>query len=175
MSISSYGYHKVQLNSHCRADITWWRLFCEKWNGISFFPINPSSSILVVSDASGSWGCGAFIKSSHHWFQLEWLSHWKGVAIMVKELVPVVVSTATWGQTWSNLSTCFTCDNLAKVQALTKRTSRDLLVLHLLRCLSFFEAHFRFRHSTIHIPSRDNSAADALSWNRIMEFFSVSP
>ena len=96
MSIPSHGYHKVRLNSHCRADITWWRLFCEKWNGISFFPINPASSIAVVSDASGSWGCGAFIKSSHHWFQLEWPSHWEGVAIMVKELIRVVVSPCNY-------------------------------------------------------------------------------
>ena len=84
MLIQSHGYHKVRLNSHCRADIAWWRLFCEKLNGISFFPINRASSIAIVSDASGSWGCGAFIKSSHHWFHLEWPSHWQGVAIMVK-------------------------------------------------------------------------------------------
>ena len=116
-----------------------------------------------------------FIQSSHHQFQLEWLSHWKGVAIIVKELLPVVVSAAKWGQSWSNLLICFTCDNLAVVQALTKRTLREPLVLHLLRCLFFFKAHFRFGHSAIYIFGRDNSAADALSRDRIMEFFCVSP
>ena len=36
-SIGSHPEHHVQLNVAIRADIVWWHLFAEKWNGISVF------------------------------------------------------------------------------------------------------------------------------------------
>lgn len=53
------------------------------WNGISFFWVaveDPSSQFVIQTDASNSWGYGAF-----------------SVPIMVKEMVPVVLSCAVWG------------------------------------------------------------------------------
>lgn len=96
LSILKHSYHKVHLNMQCRADIMWWKAFCERWNGVSFFPDAPAS-IPVVSDASGSWGCSAFTKPTLAWFQLSWPAHWEKVNITIKELVPVVVSAAVWG------------------------------------------------------------------------------
>ena len=54
------GY--VRLNISARFDIAWWHLFAEQWNGMSmlytFQRANPH--IHVISDASGTWGCGAY-------------------------------------------------------------------------------------------------------------------
>ena len=47
--------------------------------------------------------------------------------------------------------------------------------MHLLRCLFFFKAHFRFDHLVSHIPGRENSAADALSRDKVIDFFSLLP
>ena len=60
--------HWVRLNSECRADIAWWHLFIQEWNGTSFMPA-PTHSSTSTSDASGSWGCGAFC-STLQWFQV---------------------------------------------------------------------------------------------------------
>ena len=53
--------------------------------------------ISIVSDASGSWGCGAI--NSTNGFQLKWA--WLGSSneqnIMVKELLPIVIEVAVWG------------------------------------------------------------------------------
>ena len=63
MSRPKHSYHKVRLNVQCKADNQWWNMFCHRWNGISFFQCNPPAPALeMFSDASGSWGCGAFVK-----------------------------------------------------------------------------------------------------------------
>ena len=62
-SIGSHPEHHVRLNAAARADIVWWHLFTEEWNGISI--LWDSSTVLpefnIFSDASGSWGCGAVV------------------------------------------------------------------------------------------------------------------
>ena len=45
--------------------------------------------IIITSDASGKWGCGAFCDQK--WFQLEWPRHLEATHITVKELIPIVL------------------------------------------------------------------------------------
>ena len=45
--------------------------------------------------------------------------------------------------------------------------------MHLLRCLSFFEAHFAVRMVSSYIAGVDNSLADDLSRDRLSEFLQV--
>ena len=47
---------------------------------------------MVTSNASGSWGCGAFWGS--RWFQVEWVSLLPIAHIVTKEMVPVVIAVA---------------------------------------------------------------------------------
>ena len=65
----------------------------------------------VLSDASGSWGCGAYSGSS--WFMLKWVGSISESHITVKELVPVVISAAIWGHIWQGKSVQVHCDNMA--------------------------------------------------------------
>ena len=53
--------HWVRLNAEFQLDIHWWHLFLEKWNGISCICTHVPSKedVIVATDASGSWGCGA--------------------------------------------------------------------------------------------------------------------
>ena len=52
--------------------------------------------VVITSDASGSWGCGAYL-SSGKWFQLELPSSWDSIHITMKELLPIVIGAAVWG------------------------------------------------------------------------------
>ncbi len=52
-------WYYIRLNKSVQADLQWWSLFLQDWNGLSFFPM-PNPSAHVFSDASGSFGCGAF-------------------------------------------------------------------------------------------------------------------
>ena len=104
--------HPIRLNRSFRSDLTWWRLFAARWNGVSYLP--PSSNLLrlqMASDASGSWGCGAWYGT--HWFQLQWNTQLAALTIMAKELLPVVLACAVWGRLGPVVTVL--CDNQAVV------------------------------------------------------------
>ena len=136
----SYGRsspnHHIRLNREFRADLAWWRLFIEQWNGVGLLQSVQldSDCPVVTSDASGGWGCGAWHGS--HWFQHEWSSEEAIYDISVKELTPVVVSAAVWGSGWLGKSVTCHSDNQAVVAVLKKRSCRDKFPMHLLRCLT---------------------------------------
>ena len=71
LSIDKQPDHYIHLNAAFRADLLWLATFVEDWNGISMIPLQ-RVLLQITSDASGSWGCGAFCDA--HWFQLPWPS-----------------------------------------------------------------------------------------------------
>ena len=54
--------HFIRLSLSARADLEWWYCYSSSWNGISMMiAINKADPhVTLTSDASGSWGCGAF-------------------------------------------------------------------------------------------------------------------
>ena len=163
----------IRLNTRAHAEILWWRIFLEGWNGSSFFP-TATPSTTVTSDASGSFGCGAF-SLPHGWFQVEWPQSWQSTHITVKEFAPVVVAAAVWGLHWRESHILFRSDNMAVVEILRKRTSSDPQVMHLLRCFVFYAAVYHFTFTAEHIAGVHNTAADAISRNNITLFCSLVP
>lgn len=166
-------HHFVRLSAGVKADIQWWHCFLQDWNGQSFFP-RAAPSIHVFSDASGSFGSGAF-QVGGSWCQLQWPDLQRGSSIAVLELVPVVVAAAIWGSQWQGQLVCFHSDNTAVVHDVNRGYSSDPHLIHLLRCLSFFAAFFRFHCKAEHIPGVMNVAADALSRNNMCLFHSLVP
>ena len=85
-------HYFIRLDVQFRSDLWWWHTFLTKWNGISLLRWNDdnwSPEYHVQTDASGSWGCGAFWEGQ--WLQWCWLPEWTHHNIMVKELVPIVL------------------------------------------------------------------------------------
>ena len=58
---------------------------------------------------------------------------------------------------------------------LPKDPQKEIMVMHLLRCLWFFSAHFDIKISACHIPGTSNTATDQLSRNRSTEFLKLHP
>ena len=170
--VPSAPHHRVRLNKGFRSDLRWWALFLTEWNGVGLFPSRLQSES-VYSDASGSWGCGAFW--GVQWFQLSWPQQWQAKSIAVKELLPIVVAAALWGRQWSGRRVMFFCDNMAVVAVVKSGSAKDGGLMHLLRCLHFYAAEAGFEFSATHIEGRRNFAADALSRNKVSEFFSFVP
>ena len=166
-------HHWIRLDTAAKADLRWWAQLLQSWNGSSFFP-NPIPTCHVYSDASGSYGCGA-LSEGLGWFRLAWPTSWVTIPITAKELVPIVIAAAVWGPHWSQQHICFHSDNSAVVALLQSLTSRDSLILHLIRCLSFFAALFRFHFTSAHVPGVLNTAADALSRSQMSLFLSFTP
>jgi len=164
--------HFTRLTKGFRSDLRWWHLFVTHWNGRSFID-SSMPNYTIASDASGAWGCGAVFGSL--WMQLAWSKEWKRLDIMAKELAPIVLSCAIWGPLLSGSRVEFHCDNSSVVDSITKGSSKEVMVMHLLRCLWFFSAHFDIRISARHIPGISNTAADQLSRNRLSEFQKLNP
>ena len=169
-------HYYTKLTKDFRSDLQWWHVFISSWNGISFLESihsRTTSDYYIVTDASGSWGCGGCFKE--HWFQYAWPPGWSSINIMAKELVPIVFSCAVWGPLLSKKHTEFHCDNQSLVDAINKGSSKDEMVMHLLRCLWFFTAIFNIRITATHIPGVTNTAADMLSRNQASNFLRANP
>ena len=165
----------VRLNVEARSDIFWWVSFIEHWNGLSMMHNlrrnNPD--IIITSDASGSWGCGAYCLAA--WFQYHWPPGLEDQHITIKELLPIVIAIAIWGTEYVNRSILCRCDNEAVVHIINSGTSKDPLVMGLMRCLHFITAKFNLLLSATHIAGIENSLADALSRDNLSFFFTHHP
>ena len=173
--VGSHPMHHIRLNNAARADILWWHLFMEKWNGISMLwdTQRYSSDITVHSDASGSWRCGALCQQK--WFNLPWSAQLQTCSIAVKELVPVVVAAALYGSQWRGKIVTFRVDNIAVVEVLNSTSCRDSHLMHLVRLLVFLASHHNFWFTASHIQGKQNTLADALSRNNMNFFYSQVP
>ena len=169
-------HHHIRLNHGFRSDLEWWAIFLADWNGVGMMVANSSDppQVVLTSDASGGWGCGAFT-STGAWFQCVWPSTWDAVHITVKELLPIVMACALWGQQWQgNIVRCRS-DNAATVAIINSGQSKDALVMHLMRSLFFFTARYSVALRAEHLPGRLNVAADALSRDNLPLFFQQVP
>ena len=170
----AFPHGHVRLNCGFRSDIEWWCQFLPSWNGVTFLPPTRSSPhIILTSDASGNWGCGAY--SSFDWFQFQWPEYWLAVDITAKELLPIVLALAIWGKKWIGSSVLVRCDNLDVVHILISRHSRNADVMHLMRSLFFITASFSISITPQHLPGYHNQAADALSRDNLSRFHSLIP
>ena len=169
-------HHNIRLNKGFRSDLQWWATFLPAWNGVSMMGGGARSrcAATITSDASGSWGCGAF-SSVGEWFQIEWSEGWKEFHITVKELLPIVVGVALWGAQWSGKAVRCLCDNAAVVAVVNSGSSKCENVMHLLRSLFFFTASYDVVLVAQHIPGVENGAADALSRGNLPSFHAQEP
>ena len=86
------------LGKEFHTDLSWWHVFIGNWNGISLMHYIQGSlehNHTIQTDASGSWGCGAFFQ--RHWLQWKWPDQWTPLNIMAKEMAPMVLSCGVWG------------------------------------------------------------------------------
>ena len=162
----------LRVNADCRSDIEWVvpKLMARSWNGVSILaPVHADSPDgEITSDASGCWGCGAF--HGREWFHLQWDLQAAHFDISIKELLPIVMAAATWGNRWQGLTIRANCDNMAVVHMIGSHYSSNSMAMHLLRCLALLECSFQFTLVSEHIPGKSNDLADALSRNNLPYF-----
>ena len=160
----------------CRADIECGYVFHRFWNGVAII-CNPDAftpDVVLCTDASGSWGCGAFWRTL--WFQVpsDGLAI-AGQSMAAKELFPIVLAPLLWGSMWQGLMVLCLCDNGAVVEVVNRHSARDPLFCHLLQCLFYASVRFDFRVTAQHTLGATNTAADALSRNNLHLFFIQVP
>ena len=90
---------------------------------------------------------------------------WSSVHITVKELAPIVVACALWGNRWKGATVLCRCDNAAVVSIVNSGSSKDALAMHLMRSLFFIATVNGISLYAQHIPGKHKTAADTLSCN----------
>lgn len=107
--------HHLTLTAWAWADIAWWHCFVKQWNSISFFQApEPSVSVAMNMNASGSWGCGVVWQST--WLHIQWLLSWVSHKhSSYKELAPIIIAVAIWGWAWAGAKVCCYCHNITLV------------------------------------------------------------
>ena len=168
-------HHHLRLNRVTRSDLSWWKFFLNNWNGRGLMAVlsKRPHDVTVTSDASGSWGCGVFW--SKYWFSIKWGECWSVIHITIKELLPIVVASAVWGEQWIGRHILFQCDNAAVVAIVNRGRSKHPLAMHYTRLLYLLAAVYNFSFHCTHIPGKRNMAADALSRNNIPLFLQINP
>ena len=118
----------------------------------------------IVSDASGTWGCGAYWDGK--WFHFQWPTVLQSLNITIKELIPVVVTAVLFGQLIQ-----FAVVNMAVVHVLNSTYSKDPYLMHLIRILAFIAASYNLWFIAKHMEGQINTIADDLSCNKMTQFF----
>ena len=129
--------------------------------------------VTFSSDASGSWGCGAVWYDQ--WIQCAWNNLWMEKGIAIKELLPIVLAIAIWGDYWVHKRVLVRCDNMAVVHVINCLRCKDPTMLHLMHCLHFFTAHYDIRLRAVHLEGILNIAADSVSRNNLQIFRKTVP
>ena len=110
-----------------------------------------------------------------HWFQVQWNSEWGLQTIALKELLPVVIAVAIWGNIYRRRIILCHCDNAAVVSQVNWLHARDPQASHMLRCLAYLQALYDCRLRAVHVAGSKNKGADHLSHDRAISFRRLHP
>ena len=129
---------KFRLNAGFRSNVLWWATFLESWNvtGMMAEQTRRDARVHIWTDASGSYGCGAWDPASGEWIQLQWSAvnrqdEMAEESITAKELLPIVLACAVWGRRWVGQVVRVSCDNTGTVAVVNLGYSRSPQIMHL--------------------------------------------
>ena len=93
-----------------------------------------------------------------NWFQGKWSDCWLGQSITLLELCSIMVVNEVWSHELQNKQLSLQTDNMALVSVLQKRTSKESLVVQLIRRLALCCLQSSLVLSARHMPGVENSS-----------------
>lgn len=168
-------YFRVRLTRGAKEDLNVWLSFLKQYNGRCLFleqRVFSTHELELFTDASKS-GFGAVFGVD--WFKGSWPDWWKQQNITFLELYPIVLAVETWGHNWQNKRLILHTDNQALVPVITNQTSKEPLVMKLVRRLVLVCLRYNLVLSAQHIAGIDNGIADALSRFQMERFRELCP
>jgi hypothetical protein len=165
--------HFIPLSGGLRADLQWYADFLPLFNGknclVSPRPLSPE---LFSSDASSTFGYGAFLQGAYLLLSFAEAatlfpdSPPVNAPIHVHEFFALLVACRTLPDALSGLFLCCYIDNQIVVSAVNKGSVKGEsgpLVMQYLRDLFWLSARYDFRLTARYISSTNNVLSDALS------------
>ena len=176
MSGVSKPHHFVRITREIHSDLQMWLTFLHEFNGTIKFPElewESDSDFKFYSDSSGAMGCGVVFGTS--WSCLCWPLEWnmdikKDITFL--EFVPIVLGFYLWSVNLQNKILLLHVDNLALVEILNQKTSKNKRVMVLMRELVLLSLKFNIQFKAAHVKGCMNQLADAISrlqWDRFKQ------
>lgn len=116
----------IRLNKESRADLETWAMFIDHYNGKSVFLDSAwlsSDHLSLYTDESVSLLFAAVLGSQ--WFVSKRPLELNDYQICIKELFPIVLALEVWSVHFKNKKVLFLSDNIAVVEVINKKSSRD--------------------------------------------------
>lgn len=159
-------FSHIRLTRYLKDDLLVWLSFLQSFNGRAVWQTSLSAEEFgLFTDASGSVGFGAFW--NNHWSAGNWHQSWLdgGVTrnLVLLELFPVVLAEVVWGQFFRDSRLLINTDNTGVVFAINCLSSKNVMVVKLLRHLVLVCLKLNIWIRARHVPGIHNDVADALS------------
>jgi hypothetical protein len=133
-----------------------------------------SDTLRLYSDAAGVHGGYAAVFGSN-WFTGEWSPAMQPFHITIKELFPIVLAVVIWGNVWTNHKLLFSTDIAAVDDIINNTTSKDKVIMKLVRRLILAALKYNIFFRAKHIPGKINIVCDLLSRFSFQKAHSVAP
>lgn len=167
--------HFIRLNSESRKDLSAWKVFLDQFNGTYICLPNrwvSSNTLKLFTDASGNGFAAVF---GENWIQGRFPEEWIKVNIAIKELLPIVLAVKLWGHKMKNARIFFMSDNQSVVCVINNKTSKEPMMMDLMRKLVIETMTHNIEFQAKHIPGKYNVIADLLSRFQEERVFQLAP
>jgi len=157
-----HATHKVCLSQEFQADISWWLLNLTTFN-CKYLLLDYYGSVSVFTDASNK---GAGIVCENDWAYIDWaldMPFMYHEHINIKETIAVIAAVYRWAPSWAHCKVTIHTDNITTRAAINKGVCRNPLLMQHLRVVFWLSVIFNFEIHCVHIPGRENYAADTVS------------
>ncbi|XP_052062798.1 uncharacterized protein LOC127702580 isoform X1 [Mytilus californianus] len=170
------SFHRIRMTKSVKQDLNTWQNFLKNFNGKSLILSDrwlTSDQLHLFTDASGTYGYGALFGSQ--WFLGKWDTKWQKQNIAFLELYPIVLAVEIWGHRFENQCIYFHTDNIALASVINKQTSKDALIMFLIRRLVLHCLRNNVNFKAKQIYGSKNVLADALSRQQVQKFHRLAP
>jgi hypothetical protein len=153
---------KHKLTAEFHADIQWWLLFMQHFNGKAYYP-SPYPITSAHVDACNQGG-GMYYQGD--WAYINWQQDWPAASnlhINYKETLAIVAAAIKWAPLWANHKVIIYTDSTTAKALINKGTTRNKYVMPALRDLFWLSVAFNFELKAVHIAGHQNTIADTIS------------
>jgi len=162
----SIPHSKIKITDGVRADLEMWLWFLKDFNGVTILPPAPENRVEfeIYSDASLT---GYGVVFNNNWFGGVWPKSWSKFDIAFLELFPIYMAIRAFSKYFSNGFVKYYGDNEAVTTIINKQTSKNSLLMCVVRPLVLELLKCNVNMSAVHIPGKLNFLCDKISRQQI--------
>ena len=153
-----------------------WLDFLSKYNGRTIIldsHLVHSSVLHLYTDAAATKGYSCIFRNM--WFVGKWPLEWKSYNVTLLEFYPIVVALFIFAKDLQNRRIIFHTDNQSLVHVINKQTSKEPLLMCLMRKFVLQSLTCNTLVKAKHVPGYDNTIADLLSRFQVQQAFLKAP